>query len=355
MKRAFLSGLLVCASCGPQQVPPTPPPYDPSALTGESAYREVEQFVALGSKVPGTEGARRASVALINRLASLGLKAERDEFCDSVPGGTGTFINVTATLPGTKPGLIILAAHWDTKSGIEGNGTYLSPAFEVPVAGVPASAGLSGSQPPEGGTPTVAHPESLSKRHSGIEGFVGANDSGSGVGVLLALAPILKAGTKERPSVMLAFLDGEECQVAYGPNDGLHGSRHLVAALVASGRARAVRAMILLDMIGDRDLNVAIPRNGTPELITAAFKAAEANGVREKFSLSRQGVLDDHQPFLDAGMPAVDLIDFDYGSVPGENDYWHTLEDTLDKLSVESLHTTGRLVTEMLNRLMQEH
>ena len=270
-------------------------------MTGESAYREVEQFVALGSKVPGTEGARRAAAALISRLTSLGLKAERDEFCDVTPEGTGTFINVTVTLPGTKPGLIILAAHWDTKSG--------------------------------------------------IEGFVGANDSGSGVGVLLALAPILKAGTKERPSVMLAFLDGEECRVNYGPNDGLHGSRHLVAGLVASGQARTVRAMILLDMVGDRDLNVAIPRNGTPELITAAFKAAEANGTREKFSLSSQGVLDDHQPFLDAGMPAVDLIDFDYGSVPGANDYWHTPADTLDKLSPASLEVVGRVVLRMLSGL----
>lgn len=299
MKRVFLSGLLLCASCGPQQTPPAPPSYDPSALTGESAYREVEQFVALGSKVPGTEGARRAAMALINRLTSLGVTAERDEFRDSVPGGTGTFINVTATLPGTKPGLIILAAHWDTKSG--------------------------------------------------IEGFVGANDSGSGVGVLLALAPILKSGTKERPSVMLAFLDGEECQVAYGPNDGLHGSRHLVAGLVATGRARVVRAMILLDMVGDRDLNVAIPRNGTPELISAVFKAAEANGVREKFSLAGNAVLDDHQPFLDAGMPAVDLIDFDYGSAPGLNDYWHTPADTLDKLSPASLEAVGRVVLRMLN------
>jgi acetylornithine deacetylase/succinyl-diaminopimelate desuccinylase-like protein len=302
MKRVFLSGLLLCASCGQQQAPPAPtPPYDPSALTGESAYREVEQFVALGSKVPGTEGARRAATALVNRLTSLGVTAERDEFHDATPEGTGVFVNVTAMLPGTKPGLIILAAHWDTKSG--------------------------------------------------IEGFVGANDSGSGVGVLLALAPILKTGTKERPSVMLAFLDGEECRVNYGPNDGLHGSRHLVAGLVATGRAGAVRAMILLDMVGDRDLNVAIPRNGTPELISAVFKAAEANGVREKFSLAGNAVLDDHQPFLDAGMPAVDLIDFDYGSGPGLNDYWHTPADTLDKLNPASLETVGRVVLRMLNGL----
>lgn len=301
MKRIFLAGLLVCASCGQRAVLPVTPPYDVSALSGEAAYREVGQFVALGPKVPGTEGARKAAEALRSRLSGLGLKVDWDEFMDATPAGTGTFVNVMATLPGNQPGLIILAAHWDTKSG--------------------------------------------------IEGFVGANDSGSGVGLLLALASVLKEGKGNRPAVMLAFLDGEECRVNYGPADGLHGSRHLAARLAADGRAGDVRAFILLDMIGDRNLNVAIPRNGTMELVSAVFTAAEAEGVREKFSLSRQGVLDDHQPFLDAGMPAVDLIDFDYGSAPGLNDYWHTPADTLDKLSPASLETVGRVVLRVLNGL----
>jgi hypothetical protein len=301
MKRVVLAAaLLFCASCGPREVPPqVQQAYSVSALTGEGAFREVEQFVALGPKVPGTEGARKASTHLMERLAALGLKAERDEFMDAVPGGTGTFVNVTATLPGKQPGLVILAAHWDTKSG--------------------------------------------------IDGFMGANDSGSGVGLLLALAPILKAGAGQGPSVMLAFLDGEECRVGYTPHDGLHGSRHLAGRLVASGRAREVRAVIVLDMVGDRNLKVAIPRNGTPGLKSAVFKAAEDGGVREKFSLARMEILDDHQPFLDAGMPAIDLIDFDYGSAQGLNDYWHTPADTLDKLSPASLETVGRVVLRVMN------
>lgn len=301
MKRALLACLLGCASCGRHEVPPPPTPLSVSALTGEAAFREVEQFVALGPKVPGTDGARKAATYLRDRLIQAGLTPEWDEFKDATPGGTGTFVNVMATLPGGKPGLVILAAHWDTKAG--------------------------------------------------IKGFVGANDSGSGVGLLLALAPVLKAGAAGRPSVLLAFLDGEECRVNYGPADGLHGSRHLAARLVAEGRARGVRAMILLDMVGDRDLNVAIPRNGTPELISAVFRAAEEGGVRERFSLAGGGVLDDHQPFLDANMPAVDLIDFDYGSARGLNDYWHTAEDTIDKLSPGSLETVGRVVLRMVNGL----
>jgi len=302
MKRVVLAALLFCASCAPREAPPgVQPAYSVSALTGDSAIREVEPFVALGPKVPGTVGARKAATHLMDRLAAMGLKAVRDEFTDATPDGTGTFVNVTATLPGKKPGMIILAAHWDTKSG--------------------------------------------------IDGFSGANDSGSGVGLLLALAPILRMGAGEGPSVMLAFFDGEECRVNYTPHDGLHGSRHLARSLVASGRAPEVRALILLDMVGDRSLNVAIPRNGTPELMSAVFKAAEEGGVRDKFSLARMEILDDHQPFLEAGIPAIDLIDFDYGSAPGLNDYWHTPADTLDKLSPASLEIVGRVVLRVLNTL----
>jgi Zn-dependent M28 family amino/carboxypeptidase len=158
---------------------------------------------------------------------------------------------------------------------------------------------------------------------------------------------IKKVGYKY--NVLIAFLDGEECLVRYGPNDGLHGSRQL-AAEMKSEKAN-VKAVILVDMIGDRDLNIMIPRNGTATLRALALKAADAAGVRQYISLTDGAILDDHQPFLDAGFPAVDLIDFNYGSTPGANDYWHTPQDTLDKISPESLTITGRIVTEMLNYL----
>lgn len=302
MNRLLLAGLLLCASCGPRPAN-TPhvamPPFAVPALTGAEAYREVEAFVAIGAKVPGTDGARRAADHIGTRLTALGLHPERDAFMDAVPGGTGRFVNITATLPGTRPGLVIVAAHWDTKAG--------------------------------------------------IEGFAGANDSGSGVGLLLALAPVLKASTASRPAVMLAFLDGEECRVNYGPNDGLHGSRHLAAKLKASGMARHVQAFILLDMVGDKKLDIAVPRNGSPSLIARVFRAAEEGGVRGHVALAAGEVLDDHVPFLDAGMPAVDLIDFEYGSAPGLNDYWHTPADSLDKLSPASLEIAGQIVLRVLN------
>jgi len=109
--------------------------------------------------------------------------------------------------------------------------------------------------------------------------------------------------------------------------------------------------MILLDMVGDRDLTVTVAPNGTPRLISLAFQAAHAEGVRKRFRLYPNPIGDDHVPFLQADIPAVDLIDFEYGSVPGAHDYWHSAEDTLDKLSPESLATVGRVTLRMVYSL----
>jgi Zn-dependent M28 family amino/carboxypeptidase len=102
-------------------------------------------------------------------------------------------------------------------------------------------------------------------------------------------------------------------------------------------------------MAGDRDLTLMLYENGTPELKAAVLQAASEEGIRHKVALARSSILDDHQPFLDAGIPAVDLIDFQYGSRPGLNDYWHTPADTLDKLSAESLTRVARIVARVVN------
>lgn len=272
-----------------------------TSFDGTRALAEVRDFVALGPREGGTTNSQRAANHLADRLHQLGVAADVQPFQDSVPGGTATFHNVVGKIPGSGPGVVILCAHYDTKSG--------------------------------------------------IPGFVGANDSGSGVGVLLELARELKAAWHGAPEIWLAFFDGEECRVEYGAHDGFHGSRHLAQQLVRTGRAQAVRAVILLDMIGDRDLTVTLPPNGTPALTARVLEAAEQLGVRPNFSLSPGAIFDDHQAFLDAGMPAVDLIDFQFGSAPGLNDYWHTAADTPDKLSAESLQTIGRVVLQMLANL----
>ena len=286
----------------PPQIPVVIPKFD-----GASAFQECSGFVALGSKPAGSPMAERAAVYLHDRLAGMGIEARMDSFDDAVPSGTASFRNVIGRIPGDTNRIIYLAAHFDTKAGIS-------------------------------------------------DDFAGANDSGSGVGVVLELMKTLAGnpggatapGRTGQPEIRAAFLDGEECRLVYGAMDGLHGSRRLARQLVDSGEAQRVKAFILLDMVGDQDLTVTLPRNGTPALMTAVFNAARIEGVRDRFFLYHAGILDDHQPFLDAGIPAVDLIDFQYGSTPGGNEYWHTVADTIDKVDAASLEVVGRVVLRVI-------
>lgn len=282
------------AGCGPAVAPSEPLP----AVDGARALEETARVVALGPRVAGTAGAERAAAYLVERLAALGLEPRLDRFEEEAPAGRMTFRNVSARLPGSEAGLVLLVSHYDTKGDVAPD-------------------------------------------------FAGANDSGSSTGLLLELARVLRA-QRRGPELEFLFVDGEECRVAYGPRDGLHGSRRRAAQLRASGEARQVRAVLVLDMIGDRDLTVTLPRNGTPALLRAILAAAEEEGLRDRFRLGDGAILDDHVPFLDAGLPAVDLIDFEYGIGPSDNRYWHTPDDTLDKLSADSLELVGRVVLRFL-------
>jgi len=298
MKRSVIFMLLaILAGCSRPSVPAR---LDPAQLDGSNALVEVQALVQGGPRVAGTGGATRAAKHIAQRLQHYGVESQIDAFQETVGSDSVAFNNVQGTLPGAGEGWVVLGAHYDLKGGLD-------PAFE------------------------------------------GANDSGSGVGLLLELARVLRQCPRLPFSVLLAFFDGEECRYAYGPHDGLHGSRRLAAQLVSDRRAARVKAVIVLDMIGDRNLSVTVPRNGSPDLMPRVFQAAVREGVRTQFSLYSSAILDDHQPFLDAGMPAVDLIDFEYGSEPGRNDYWHTSADRLDKLDARSLGIVGRVVLSLLN------
>lgn len=306
MKCGLFSLLLLLASCGQHPSSPAvdPPVFQVDDLKGVAAFSEVADFLRSGSGIAGSVAVSNAADYLVARLQKAGVSATIDVFVDAVPGGSNTFRNVVGIIPGTRDNILILGAHYDLKSG--------------------------------------------------IDSFVGANDSGSGVGLLLGLAPILKAGRGDRAEVWLVFFDGEECKISYGADDGLHGSRHLASKLAGAGAVSRVQAFIILDMIGDKNLTVTIPRNSDPGLISAVFKAAAEAGTRAAFSLCDYPILDDHQPFLDLGIPAIDLIDFQYGSAPRLNDYWHTSQDTLDKLSAGSLETVGQVLLRVLNDLQHQ-
>ncbi|OGV58832.1 MAG: hypothetical protein A2283_00600 [Lentisphaerae bacterium RIFOXYA12_FULL_48_11] len=284
-----------------QQLPSSPMP-DPGKLDGLKAFEEMSKFLTVGPRPAGTEGAKSAAKYIAGRLKDFGIEPIIDEFSDQTPEGRKTFRNVLGELQGPKDSVIILLSHYDTKSGISAD-------------------------------------------------FNGANDSGSSTGLLLELARLLKQTKPSGATILFAFLDGEECLKEYSPADGLHGSRRLARTLVQNARAQKVIAVILMDMIGDANLNVGIPRNSSRQLTSILFDSAREENVRLKFSMNNNYVLDDHVPFLQAGMPSIDIIDFDYGSESGRNDYWHTTKDTIDKITADSLQTVGRVVIRMLNRI----
>ena len=277
-------------------------PFDPADFNGQRALQEVRDFIAIGPRPSGSQGARNAAQYLEKRLLDLGVETIIDEFNDLTPSGETTFRNVIGVISGKNEGVIILVSHYDTKSGISAD-------------------------------------------------FAGANDSGSSTGLLLEMARLLRQSAAMRQDIVIALLDGEECMKSYGRHDGLHGSRYFAKTLVRNERAENVLAVIVLDMVGDRNLMVSIPRNSSSKLTSLVFDSAREEGARLKFSLATTSILDDHVPFLHAGMPAIDLIDFEFGSAPGKNDYWHTDEDTLDKLSAESLEIVGRVLVRVLNKL----
>jgi len=291
-----MSILAGCKPAGPESVE------NSKAFSGTRAFAETEALVQISPRDAGTGNARRAAIHLETRLKTLGFKTVVDTFSEETPVGKIFFNNVLGRLPGKTNRLIILASHFDTKAGIS-------------------------------------------------EDFQGANDSGSSSGVLLELARVLSERAPLETEFLVAFFDGEECRTKYGPTDGLHGSRRLARQILEGGGAGLVEAVILLDMVGDKDLNITIPRNCSKGLVTELFSAAHEVGVRPTFSLGPGSILDDHVPFLLAGMPAIDVIDFEYGSAPGLNDYWHTSKDTLDKLSTDSMQTVGDVVLRMVENL----
>lgn len=270
-----------------------------SGFDGSKAFAETESLVRIMPRDSGTEGAQRAAVHLEKKLKNLGLDTSVDSFVDKTPFGDVTFHNVLGRLPGKTKQMIVIGSHFDTKSGI-------SPDFQ------------------------------------------GANDSGSSSGVLLELARVLSEVAPLQTGFLFAFFDGEECRGEYGPSDGLHGSRRLAKQLYDEGQSRSVEAVIILDMIGDKNLTIELPKNSSNVLVKKLLSAAHETGCRSLFSLGTQSVLDDHVPFLLNGMPAIDIIDFEYGSAPGLNDYWHTTEDSMDKLSPQSLQIIGDTVLHMI-------
>jgi Zn-dependent M28 family amino/carboxypeptidase len=268
---------------------------------GKVALEEVTEIVALGSRPPASEPHRKEEDLIAQKLQAAGVAVEQDRFTADTPIGPVSMNNIIGRIAG-KGGptqrTIILATHYDTK---------LEKDFQ----------------------------------------FVGANDGGSGTGLLVALAPLI-AKRNYNHNVWLVFLDGEEAFGEWNSGDPLSGSRRLAAQLKSTGTVPQIGAFILLDMIGDADLGILKDSNSTPWLRDLVWKVAGKLGYSKYFLNSGTAMEDDHIPLLQAGVPSVDLIDFDYGK---NNTYWHTAQDTVDKLSAQSLQIVGEVTLQVMTEL----
>jgi len=265
------------------------------------AYDHVKKLVSLGPHPSGSESIKKAQEYIENELKSCGLKVSDDSFNGETPRGAVPMKNIIGELHGEKPEIVLITGHYDTKLQA---------------------------------------------------GFVGANDGGSSAAAVLETARVLSK-TKPEYTLWFVLFDGEEAVVDWSAMDGkdnTYGSRHLATKLKGEGTLNRVKALLLFDMIGDKDLDIKREGESTAWMVDAIWKTAHALGYQKYFLDSEQYISDDHLPFRDAGVPVVDLIDFNYGP---HHSYWHTNLDTLDKISGESIKIVGEVVIHALPEIFK--
>lgn len=272
-------------------------------FSGDRAFAEVRRQVEVGPRPSGSPELEKVRAQIIEFLEREGWEAERQEFTDTTPRGAIQFVNIIGRFSATGDRPVprttqraIVCSHFDTK------------------------------------------------RFSTIK-FVGASDGASSSGALLELARVLALDPALAAKVELVFFDGEEAVQQFTESDGLYGSRHYASSLRESGRTAHFEFGILWDMIGDKDLTITLSPDSPAALTKALLEDAETLGVRSHFGYHNQHIYDDHVPLNTARIPTIDLIDFDY--LP-----WHTADDTLDKLSPESLKTIGAVTLLHLHRAL---
>jgi len=274
-----------------------PPAVSTGGFDGQRAYRHVADLVAIGPRSAGTEGGRRAQEYIVSQLQGFGCAVEQAAFtARGTPVGDVNMKNIIAKVPGTSPDILLFATHYDTKR---------------------------------------------------MANFVGADDGGSSSGVMLELARSVCA-RKNALTVWIAFFDGEEAfNAEWVDPDNTYGSRELAARMALSGELGRVRAFILADMVGNRNLRLKRESQSTLWLTDLIWSTAARLGYERIFVSDSEPIEDDHLPFLRRGVAVVDIIDFENP----RNDYWHKPSDTLDKVSPRSLAAVGHVLIETLPQL----
>jgi len=292
----------VAAPPAAAQSEPAPPADQTGGFDGAKAFDQVAKIVSFGPRPPASDGIHKVQEYISTQLKSEGCQVEQQDFHASTPKGDVAMQNIVAKAPGTGPGIILLLTHYDSLSS--------------------------------------------------VENFVGAEDSASSTGMMIELARHLCA-QKGPNSVWMAFLDGEESFVNWDKdNDHTYGSRELAARMSVSGELKRVKAVILVDMIGQYGLKIPKESDSTKWLADLVWKTADRLGHKDVFINQEVGRIDDdHQSFLSRGLPSLDIIDLnDYISAG----YWHTPQDTLDKISPRNVAIVGYVVLESVGELQKK-
>lgn len=291
--------LPACAKAGPDKLW--------TRVSGDNALTHVHRLVDFGPRPSGSEAIEKSRVYIIEQLKSFGWTVTEQVFTDQTPRGQVRFVNLIAQFSDAReraipvqlpPPSFLLCSHYDTK---------LFDTFR----------------------------------------FVGANDGASSTGLLIELARVLAKQPELAKNIELVFFDGEEALENFSDTDGIYGSRHFASdftpeKILLHKTTKQFRGGILFDMIGDRELKVTIPPNSPPKIARDIFASADALKVRDHFTYFDQDVTDDHTPLNAVGIPVIDLIDFRFS-------YWHTAEDTMDKLSPQSLQIVGSVAAYYLS------
>ena len=265
-------------------------------FSGDQALAHVQRLVDFGPRTPGSEAIEKSRAYIKRELQSSGWSVSEQAFTENTPRGQVRFVNLIARFGavGKANKLFLLCSHYDTK---------IFDTFR----------------------------------------FVGANDAGSSTGLLLELARVLARQPDLAEKIELVFFDGEEAFENFSDTDGIYGSRHFAHELAQNGSAKSFRGGILFDMVGDRSLDITLPPNSPTKIARDIFASADALKLRNYFTYFDQDITDDHTPLNAIGIPVVDVIDFHYPP-------WHTAEDTIDKLSAQSLQIVGSVATYYLSQ-----
>jgi glutaminyl-peptide cyclotransferase len=295
----FMSAVTTAPPEATQDPAAAPPPEKTGGFDGKRAFAHVTKQVSFGPRPAGSPAIAETQDYILAELKSYGCAADIDTFSSDTPAGRLSMKNILVKIPGDRPGVILLGTHYDTKR---------------------------------------------------LENFVGADDGGSSTGVMLELARNL-CPQHSRYAVWIAFFDGEEAvRPEWQDPDNCYGSRQMAARFANSGDLTKIKAFLLADIVGTRTPHFKRETYSTKALVDLVWGVAEKLGYGNIFVEDSSAVEDDHQSFLKRHVPSVDVIDLDNGP-GGDVYYWHTPQDSLDKISPKTLAIVGHVFLESVKQL----